>query len=85
MYFLWIFHKQLFNLLHFGYFVGVFEIANKNLSVGGLIAVTILASRAMVPVIQVSMTVIKLKEIKESLNNINDFWHLPLENDKILK
>ena len=62
--------------------VGVFEIANKNLSVGGLIAVTILASRAMVPVIQVSMTVIKLKEIKESLNNINDFWHLPLENDK---
>lgn len=63
-------------------FVGVFEIANKNLSVGGLIAVTILASRAMVPVIQVSMTVIKLKEIKESLNNINNFWHLPLENDK---
>ena len=63
-------------------FVGVFEIANKNLSVGGLIAVTILASRAMVPVIQVSMMAIKLKEIKESLNNINDFWHLPLENDK---
>ena len=62
--------------------VGVFEIANKSLSVGGLIAVTILASRAMVPVIQVSMMAIKLKEIKESLNNINDFWHLPLENDK---
>ena len=63
-------------------FVGVFEIANKNLSVGGLIAVTILASRAMVPVIQVSMTVIKLKEIKESLNNINDFFFFFLENDK---
>lgn len=62
--------------------VGVFEIDNKNLSVGGLIAVTILASRAMVPVIQVSMMAIKLKEIKESLNNINEFWHLPLENDK---
>lgn len=62
--------------------VGVFEIANKNLSVGGLIAVTILSNRAMVPVIQLSMMAIKLKEIKESLNNINDFWHLPLENDK---
>jgi len=62
--------------------VGVFEISNKNLSVGGLIAVTILASRAMVPVIQASMMAIKLKEIKESLNNINEFWHLPLENDK---
>ena len=62
--------------------VGVFEISAKNLSVGGLIAVTILASRAMVPVIQVSMMAIKLKEIRESLNNINEFWHLPLENDK---
>lgn len=62
--------------------VGVFEIADKNLSVGGLIAVTILSSRAMIPVIQTSMIAIKFKEIKESLNNINEFWHLPLENDK---
>ena len=62
--------------------VGVFEIASKNLTVGGLIAVTILSSRAMVPIIQTSMMAIKFKEIKESLNNINDFWHLPLENDK---
>lgn len=62
--------------------VGVFEIADKNLTVGGLIAVTILSSRAMVPVIQTSMMVIRFKEIKESLNNINDFWHLPLENEK---
>lgn len=65
--------------------VGVFEIANKNLTVGGLIAVTILSSRAMVPVIQTSMMVIRFKEIKESLNNINEFWHLPLENDKNLE
>ena len=62
--------------------VGVFEIANNQLSVGGLIAVTILSSRAMVPVIQASMMAIRLKEIKESLDNINEFWHLPLENDK---
>lgn len=62
--------------------VGVFEISNKSLSVGGLIAITILSSRAMVPVIQVSMMAIKLKEIRESLNNISDFWNLPLENDK---
>ena len=65
--------------------VGVFEIANKNLTVGGLIAVTILSSRAMVPVIQTSMMVIRFKEIKESLNNINEFWHLPLENEKNLE
>lgn len=65
--------------------VGVFEIANKNLTIGGLIAVTILSSRAMVPVIQTSMMVIRFKEVKESLNNINEFWHLPVENEKTLK
>jgi ATP-binding cassette subfamily B protein/ATP-binding cassette subfamily C protein LapB len=65
--------------------VGVFEIANKNLTIGGLIAVTILSSRAMVPVIQTSMMVIRFKEVKESLNNINEFWHLPVENEKNLE
>ncbi|MEJ5169190.1 MAG: ATP-binding cassette domain-containing protein, partial [Arcobacteraceae bacterium] len=62
--------------------VGVFQIADKELSVGGLIAVTILASRAMVPVINLSTMVIKFKEIKDSLMNLRDFWHLPLENQK---
>ena len=62
--------------------VGVFQIADKNLSVGGLIAVTILASRSMVPVINVSTMVIKFKEINTSINTINDFWHLPIESQK---
>ncbi len=62
--------------------VGVFEIANKNLSVGGLIAVTILASRSMIPVINVSMMAIRFKEISESINTINDFWHLPIEGQQ---
>lgn len=62
--------------------VGVFEIANKNLTVGGLIAVTILASRSMIPVINVSMMVIRFKEISDSINTLNDFWHLPLESQK---
>lgn len=65
--------------------VGVFQIADKNLSVGGLIAVTILASRAMVPVINVSMMVIRFKEINESINTINNFWHLPIESQKELE
>jgi len=62
--------------------VGVYEIAANRLTVGGLIAVNILVARAMVPVIHLSLMTIKFKEIKESLNNINDFWHLPLETDK---
>ena len=61
--------------------VGVHEIANNNLTVGGLIAVTILATRAMVPIVQMSSMIIRFKEIKESLNIINDFWHLPQETE----
>lgn len=62
--------------------VGVFQIADKSLSVGGLIAVTILASRAMVPVISLSAMLIKFKEIKDSLHNLKEFWNLPQENEK---
>ena len=62
--------------------VGVFQIADKSLSVGGLIAVTILASRAMVPVISLSTMLIKFKEIKDSLHNLKEFWNLPQENEK---
>jgi len=62
--------------------IGVYEIALNHLTVGGLIAVNILVSRAMVPVIHLSVMVVRFKEIKESLNIINDFWHLPLETDK---
>jgi ATP-binding cassette subfamily B protein/ATP-binding cassette subfamily C protein LapB len=62
--------------------VGVYEIAANNLTIGGLIAVTILTTRSMVPVIHLSVVTVRFKEIKESLNIINDFWHLPLETDK---
>lgn len=71
---------QIINLLVI--IVGVYEIAANRLTVGGLIAVNILVSRAMVPVIHLSVMVVRFKEIKESLNIINDFWHLPLETDK---
>jgi ATP-binding cassette subfamily B protein/ATP-binding cassette subfamily C protein LapB len=71
---------QIINLLVI--IVGVYEIAANRLTVGGLIAVNILVSRAMVPVIHLSVMVVRFKEIKESLNIINDFWHLHLETDK---
>jgi len=71
---------QVINLLVI--IVGVYEIAENRLTVGGLIAVNILVSRAMVPVIHFSVMLVRFKEIKESLNIINDFWHLPLETDK---
>ena len=62
--------------------VGVFEIANQNLTVGGLIAITMLSSRAMVPVINLSGMVIRLKEISESLRRINEVMSLPTEDER---
>ncbi|HUH43226.1 MAG TPA: type I secretion system permease/ATPase [Sulfurimonas sp.] len=60
--------------------VGVFEIADQKLSIGGLIAITILASRAIVPIVNLSGILIRLKEIGESVNRIDEFLSIPSEN-----
>jgi len=62
--------------------VGVHEIAAHRLTMGGLIAVTILSSRGMVPIIQLSSLVVRFKEIIESLKIIDEFWNLPTESEK---
>lgn len=59
--------------------VGVYEIHAKELSVGGLIAITILSSRAMVPIVNLSGVLLNYKKMKDSLESINEFWHLPRE------
>lgn len=59
--------------------IGVFEISNQNLSVGGLIAVTMLASRAMIPIVSLSSILIRLKEMGESIDRIDEFISLPTE------
>lgn len=62
--------------------VGVYCIHEGSLSVGGLIAVTILASRAMVPIINLSSVLSRFKQVKEALNSLNEYWHLPTESQK---
>ena len=62
--------------------VGVYEIQTQSLSVGGLIAITILSSRAMVPIVNVSGVLLNYKKMKDSLESINEFWHLPREIDE---
>ena len=68
---------QLVTLLVVG--VGVYEIQTQSLSVGGLIAITILSSRAMVPIVNISSVLLNYKKMKDSLESINEFWHLPRE------
>jgi len=62
--------------------LGVYQINQGSLNVGGLIAITILASRSMVPIINLSNIVVKYKQVKESLDSLNNYWHLPTESDK---
>lgn len=62
--------------------IGVFEIVSQNLSVGGLIAITMLSSRAMVPIVSLSGILIRLKEMGESIDRINEYMSLPTE-DKV--
>ena len=62
--------------------VGVYQIHSSNLNIGGLIAITILASRSMVPIINLSNIIIRYKQVKESLDSLNKYWHLPTETDK---
>jgi len=62
--------------------IGVYEIHEQKLSVGGLIAVTILASRAMVPIVSLSSLLLHYKKMRDSLESINEFWHMPRELDE---
>ncbi len=62
--------------------VGVFVIHSGALSVGGLIAITILSARAMVPIMALSSSMIRFKQIKEALDSLNNYWHLPSETQK---
>lgn len=63
--------------------VGVYEISNQNLTVGGLIAVTILSSRTMIPIVNLSSVLVKLKEITESIERLTQFLSLPSEDQKM--
>lgn len=65
--------------------IGVYEIQDKNLTIGALVALGILVSRAMIPVVNISTILMKYKEFKEALESINRFWHLPLETQKSIE
>lgn len=65
--------------------VGVYEIQEKNMTLGALVALGILVGRAMVPIVNISSILSKYKEFKESLESINTFWHLPLETQKSIE
>lgn len=58
---------------------GVYEIYNNNLTVGGLIACSILTGRALAPMSQVASLLARLHKTKNSLESLDKIMHLPLE------
>lgn len=64
-------------------FVGVYQIHAGNLTVGGLIAVSILAGRVMGPVMNLSSVVAKYKQSRDVLRSIDKIFKVPNDGDKI--
>lgn len=63
-------------------FFGVYQIQQGNLTIGGLIACTILASRAMAPVINVSSNIARIRQCNDVLQAIDNVYKLPSEEDE---
>ncbi|MDE2229423.1 MAG: type I secretion system permease/ATPase [Alphaproteobacteria bacterium] len=59
--------------------VGVFEIARGDLTVGALVAASLLASRAMSPLSQIAALLVKIHQSTVSLGALNKVMSLPLE------
>lgn len=59
--------------------VGVYQIAEQNLTMGGLIACSILSGRAMGPLTQVVSLLTRLNQSLESLRRLNQLIQLPVE------
>jgi ATP-binding cassette subfamily C protein LapB len=62
-------------------FLGVYKIADGELTTGGLIACTILTGRAMAPVAQLASLLTRFHQAKNSLASINKMMSLPVERE----
>lgn len=62
--------------------VGVFEIYDQKLSLGGLIALMILSSRTMVPIVHLSTIFIKTKEFLGNLDAIGEYRKKAIESEE---
>ena len=59
---------------------GVYAIEERELTMGGLIAVTMLTSRALTPLVQIASLVINYEYAKSAFNLMNNIYKLPTEN-----
>jgi ATP-binding cassette subfamily B protein/ATP-binding cassette subfamily C protein LapB len=59
-------------------FFGSLEVINGTMTVGYLMALTILTSRVMMPIVNINMNMLKFHDVKKSFKIINSFFKLPI-------
>lgn len=64
-------------------FIGVYEISQGNLTVGGLVACTTLSSRSISPIVSLSGLIMKLKQSNDVLKAIDRIYQLPHEDENL--
>jgi len=80
------FTVMIMHMVHvFVIFAGVYQIEQGNLTIGGLIACTILSGRAIAPIMSVSSVVGKLKQSNDILKSIDHLFELPHEAQDAVK
>ena len=62
--------------------LGVYAIHDKTLTMGGLIAVTMLTSRALTPLVQISSLIINYEYAKSSYEILNTIYNTPIEKEE---
>lgn len=58
---------------------GVYQISKGDLTTGGLIACVILAGRALAPISQIAVLLIRYKQSRASLESLNNVMQMPVE------
>jgi len=61
--------------------LGVYAIHEKTLTMGGLIAITMLTSRALTPLVQISSLIINYEYAKSSYEILNTVYNTPIEKE----
>lgn len=61
--------------------LGVYAIHEKTLTMGGLIAVTMLTSRALTPLVQISSLIVNYEYAKSSYDILNTVYNTPIEKE----
>lgn len=65
--------------------IGVYEVSQGNLTVGGMVACSLLSGRAIGPIISLSGLISKMKQSSDVLKTIDKVYTLPHDDDQLIQ